>query len=326
MPECRVSVVIPAYNAASTIEETLASVFRQTVPDVEVVVVDDGSTDQTASVLARYGDRIRVLNKVNEGRPAAARNAGVRAARGHYIAFLDADDLWAEEKLALQIAVLDQDPALGLVYTADTTIDARGTELSVNPCLPDARGRIYELLSVRNVMVGSSVMIRRQAFDEAGGFDEDLTSVENWDLWIRIARRWAIEYIDQPLTLYRVHEGNRSGNVELRRRNVFRVLAKHHDPRDCSPGGRRRRREAYFHAYFDVLGKAYFGRLEMGRARMALVRAAILEPRGEVLRLLALSMLGARGFLLLRAVKRGLTGGGSGHEKEAPGKGSAGRS
>lgn len=209
-----------------------------------------------------------------------------------------------ENKLELQVALLDARPEVGLVYTGDVTIDERGRRLSVNPCPAGARGRIHGLLSVHNVMVGSSVVARRRAIEEAGGFDEDLTSIENWDLWIRIARGWAIDYVDEPLTLYRVHSGNRSGNVELRRRNIFRVVAKHHDAADRSPEGRRRRRDAYFHAYFNVLGKAYLGRLEMGPARRALWRALWLKPGADVLRLLCLTMLGKRGFLVLQRAKR----------------------
>ncbi len=304
----RVSVVIPAYNAASTIGQTLDSVFSQTFRDFEVVVVDDGSTDQTRDVVAGYGDRIRVLTKVNEAKPAATRNIGVRAARGELVAFLDADDWWREDKLERQVAVFDGRPDVGLVYTADATVDSAGKVLSVNPCPAEARGRIYELLTVRNAMVGSSVMARREAIARAGGFDESLTSIENWDLWIRISRDWAIEYIDEPLTLYRVHEGNRSSNVELRRQNVFRVLAKYHDPRDLSPSARRRRADAYFHVYFNVLGKAYFSQHEMGAARRVLLRALWLRPDPHVLRLFCLSLLGKRGYVAVRALKRRLSG------------------
>ena len=304
----RVSVVVPAYNAVSTIGQTLDSVFSQTFRDFEVVVVDDGSTDGTRGVIAGYGERIRVLTKVNEAKPAATRNLGVRAARGELVAFLDADDWWREDKLERQVAVFDGRPDVGLVYTADATVDAAGKLLSVNPCPAEARGRIYELLTVRNAMVGSSVMARREAIARAGGFDENLTSIENWDLWIRISRDWAIEYVDEPLTLYRVHAGNRSSNVGLRRQNVFRVLAKYHDPLDPSPSARRRRVDAYFHAYFNVLGKAYFSQHEMGAARRVLLRALWLKPDRHVLRLVFLSLLGKHGYVAARALKRRLSG------------------
>lgn len=305
----RVSVVIPAYNAAGTLPEALDSVFRQTFTDYEVVVVDDGSTDSTPELLAGYGDRLRVFYKVNEGKPAAARNLGVNRARGEYVAFLDADDRWLPEKVALQANLLDSRPAVGLVYTATAVVDGKGRELRVSRCAPETRGRIGGLLSVRNVMVGSSVMARRRAIEEAGGFDESLTSIENWDLWIRIARQWQVDFVDQPLTLYRIHEGNRSANVELRRRNIFRIITKNHDPGDRSQEARRLRREAYFNAYYQVLGMGYFDRLEMGKAAAALWRAFCLKPRRDVARLLGLSLLGRRPYLALRALATSLRGG-----------------
>src|SRR6266545_3624012 len=115
----RVSVVMPAYNAAPTVGQALDSVLSQTFRDFEVVVVDDGSTDHTREVLAGYGDRIRMFDKVNEGKPASTRNLGVREARGELVAFLDADDCWRKEKLERQVGVFDGRHDVGLVYTAD---------------------------------------------------------------------------------------------------------------------------------------------------------------------------------------------------------------
>jgi len=304
----RVSVVIPAYNAAATLPETLASVFAQTFADLEVIVVDDGSTDETPALLAAYGDRIRVLRKVNEGRPSTTRNLGAKAARGELVAFLDADDRWQPEKLARQVALFAANSRLGLVYTAAAVIDASGRVLRVNPCPPGGRGQVYPLLAVRNMMVGSSVMARRAAIAEAGWFDEELTSIENWDLWIRIARRWEVDCVDEPLTLYRVHAGNRSADVELRRRNIFRILEKTHDATDPSPEAQRLRRDAYFNAYYVVLGMGYFDRLEMGAAARALARAFLLRPRADVARLLVTTLLGRRLYLTLRAAKQQVTG------------------
>ncbi|MGD8394527.1 MAG: glycosyltransferase family 2 protein [Candidatus Eiseniibacteriota bacterium] len=318
------SVVIPAYNAARTLPATLASVFAQTCQDYEVIVVDDGSTDATPSLLSGYGDRLRVVRKPNEGRPAAARNRGLEAARGTYVAFLDADDLWRPAKLECQLVLLDANPRLGLCYTAAALIDQDGAPLGEHRCPAEGRGRIYDLLSVRNIMVGSSVAARRAAILAAGGFDESLTSIENWDLWIRIARDWEVDFVDEPLTIYRKHAGNRSVDPELRRCNIFRILDRHHDATDRSPAARRRRREAYFNAYFLVLGIGYFGRLDMGPARAAFWHAFWLQPSVEVARYLALSLLGRHGFLALRALKRQL--GGGGHDTNRAGTdGDAGR-
>jgi glycosyltransferase involved in cell wall biosynthesis len=300
-----VSVVIPAWNAARTLPETLESAFAQTFTDWELIVVDDGSTDDTPAVLARYGDRIRVLHKQNEGRPSTTRNLGVKSARGELVALLDADDRWHPDKLAKQVALFDRNPELGLAYTAATIIDGQGRTLQVNPCSPEARGRIHSLLVTRNIMVGSSAMARAAALADAGYYDESLTSAENWDLWIRIARRWEVDYVPEPLTYYRVHGGNRSSAVALRRQNIFKILAKHHDPADRSKAARRLRREAYFNVYYAVLGMSYFEQLAMRQAAAALTRAFFLKPRPDVARLLALSLLGRRGFLALRGLVRG---------------------
>jgi glycosyltransferase involved in cell wall biosynthesis len=305
----RVTIVIPAWNAAPTLPETLDSVFRQTFTDYEVVVVDDGSTDGTADLLGRYGDRVRVLTKPNEGRPSTTRNLGVRAARGELIAFLDADDRWQPEKLARQVALFDRNPALGLVYSAVTVIDGEGQPLRVARCPAAGRGRAYAILSTRNFIVGSSAMARRTAIESAGYYDESLTSAENWDLWIRIARDWEIDFVPEPLTDYRVHPGNRSARVALRERNIFRILEKNHDPADRSPEGRARRRDAYFNAYYTTLGRGHFERLEMGAAARAFWRAFRLKPRLDVARLLAYSLLGRRAFLAAQRVKRALVPG-----------------
>jgi glycosyltransferase involved in cell wall biosynthesis len=307
----RVSVVVPAWNAARTLPETLDSALAQTFTDLEVIVIDDGSTDDTQEILWRYGDRIRVLHKANEGRPSTTRNVGFKAARGDLIALLDADDRWHPEKVAKQVALFDRNPRLGLAYTAATIIDGEDRVIQVNPCSPNARGQIHSLLATRNIMVGSSAMARRQAVVDAGYYDVSLTSAENWDLWIRIARNWEVDFVPEPLTYYRIHSGNRSSAVELRRRNIFRILEKHHDPRNRSPEARRLRRDAYFNVYYFVLGMSYFERLEMGPAARSLARAFLLKPDRGVARLLGLSLLGRHGFLALRRLKRGLQGPGT---------------
>jgi len=308
----RVSVVIPAWNAARTLPETLASVFGQSFADYEVLVVDDGSTDGTADLLRDYGDRVRVLVKPNEGRPSTTRNLGVRAARGELIAFLDADDRWQPEKLARQVALFDRNPALGLAYSGATVIDGDGRPVRVLRCAAAGRGRAYGLLSTRNFIVGSSAMVRRAAIESAGYYDESLTSAENWDLWIRIARDWEIDFVPEPLTDYRVHAGNRSARVALRERNIFRILEKNHDPADRSPEARARRRDAYFNAYYTTLGRGHFERLEMGEAARAFWRAFRLKPRLDVARLLGYSLLGRRGFLAAQRLKRALAPGRAG--------------
>ena len=173
----KVSVVIPVYNGAATIGHALASVFAQSYSDYEVVVLDDGSTDDTASVLAGYGDRIRVISQPNRGL-SAARNAGVRASGGEYVAFLDDDDEWMPEKLARSAAILDQDPSCALVYTGAFKVDLNGwpmpnqdsqTQGVDSPTLAQMLERPWNV-------VPSQFMVRREVFDRCGGFDERYVS------------------------------------------------------------------------------------------------------------------------------------------------------
>src|SRR6267142_4272392 len=170
-PLCRsdaplVSVVIPNYNCGRFLAETLESVFAQTYPNVEVIVVDDGSTDDSLNVLESFAARVRVVRQANQG-VSAARNAGIRESRGAFVAFLDADDLWHPEKLTKQIAVF-ANPAVGLVYCAVEYIDEQGRSLGTN--FTGRRGRVLRsiaLLQGTIVLAGvSTAVVRRECFDK----------------------------------------------------------------------------------------------------------------------------------------------------------------
>jgi glycosyltransferase involved in cell wall biosynthesis len=185
----KVSTVVAVYNGASTVERALRSIFAQTFTDNEVVVVNDGSTDDTASVLARYGDRIRVVTQPNRGL-SAARNAGVRASAGEYVAFLDDDDEWMPEKLARCVPILDADQDCGLVYTFALKVDPQGAAMAS----PDAREdgiespTMKELLARPWNVVPSQFVVRRGVFERCGGFHEQfITSCE--DLYFLLSAR-----------------------------------------------------------------------------------------------------------------------------------------
>ncbi len=173
----RVSIILPVYNGASTISRALESVFAQSFTDYEVVVVDDGSTDDTASMLAGYGDRIHVLSQTNRGL-SAARNAGVRASSGELIAFIDDDDLWMSEKLARCVATLDQDPNCVLAYTGAIRVDLTGTPMpnqNANTDGVDSPTMAQMLARPWNV-VPCQFVVRRTIFERCGGFDERFVS------------------------------------------------------------------------------------------------------------------------------------------------------
>jgi len=176
----RVSVILPVHNGASTIGRALESVFAQSFTDYEVVVVDDGSTDDTPSLLADYGDRIRVFSQSNRG-VSASRNAGVRSATGDYIAFLDDDDEWMPEMLARCAAVLDQDPNCVLAYTGVLRVDLTGTPM---PNQEDQTGAIdsptlAQMLAHPWIIVPSQFIVRRAVFERCDGFDERLMGPED---------------------------------------------------------------------------------------------------------------------------------------------------
>lgn len=188
----KVSVIIPVYNGAATIGRALASVFAQTFTYYEVMVINDGSTDDTAAVLSRYGDRIRVITQPNRGL-SAARNAGVRASHGEYVAFLDDDDQWMPEKLARCVPVLDADPGCALAYTLALKVNAQGKLMgsqSQTEGQPDGveSPTMKEMLTRPWNVVPSQFVVRRDVFERCGGFHERfVTSCE--DLYFLLTAR-----------------------------------------------------------------------------------------------------------------------------------------
>jgi glycosyltransferase involved in cell wall biosynthesis len=173
----RVSIILPVYNGAATIGGALESVFAQTFTDYEIVAVDDGSTDETASVLASYGDRIHVISQRNRGL-SAARNAGVRGSSGEYIAFIDDDDLWMPEKLARCVAVLDQDPNCVVAYTGAVRVDLSGTPMPIQNADADRvdSPTMAQMLARPWNVVPCQFVVRREVFERCGGFDERFVS------------------------------------------------------------------------------------------------------------------------------------------------------
>ncbi len=178
-----VSVVIPAYNAERFIVETVNSALNQTYQDLEVIVVDDGSKDGTVAALAQFGNRIRVHQQANGG-VAKARNTGVSLARGTYIAFLDADDLWLPQKLERQLT-----STAPMSYTDRLNIGERGHLPELHSEIKPMRGGdlFVPLMREQNFITSTSVMLRRALFEKMGGFYTGLNGTEDWDLWIRIA-------------------------------------------------------------------------------------------------------------------------------------------
>ena len=215
-----ISVIVPAFNASTYIGEALTSIVHQTHKNWEIIVIDDGSTDATIDVLSGYASNIRLIKQNNKG-PAAARNLGAKSARGEWLAFLDADDTWAPDKLARQL--LD----VGKANWSYTDMLFKG---GVNDGLRDSEftekheGEVLEKLVLGNFISTSTVLIRRRSFEESGGFDESLPSIEDWELWTRIASNNPVSYVNEPLTRYRVHPSSTSRKTRKTLPNHLRVI------------------------------------------------------------------------------------------------------
>lgn len=223
-----VSVVIPAYNADWCVAKAIDSVLgQQDGADFEVLVVDDGSTDGTAAVLARYGDAIRVLRQRNLGL-SAARNAGLRAARGEFVAFLDADDWWLPGKLGRQLVLMRSRTEVGFCSTAARVEDPDGCLLNLWPAARWQGSFLVHLFgSAADVAgSGSAVMARRALFDRVGGFDESLRSLEDIDMWMRLAAAADYACIDEPLVVILKRPGSMSRNLDVMRNAAVQVMRK----------------------------------------------------------------------------------------------------
>lgn len=222
-----VSVVIPAYNAAWCVGKAIDSVLEQDYTERELLVVDDGSSDDTAAVLAGYGSAIRVITQSNGGL-SSARNVGILASRGSLVAFLDADDWWMPGKLKRQVELMDSRPDLGFSSTAARVEDTDGRLL--NLWVGSGRnGSFLEHLFGSNGAVpgsGSAVMVRRALFDRVGIFDESLRSLEDIDMWMRLAAASSYADIDEPLVVILKRPASMSRNLDVMRESAIRVMKK----------------------------------------------------------------------------------------------------
>ena len=200
-PTPRLTVILPVYNGERFLPEAIASVAAQGYPDVELIVVDDGSTDGSAAIIDGLGDDVRVIHQANAG-PASARNRALEIATGELITFIDVDDLWPEGKLDLQVRFLHDHPELDVVLGRIQYMTMAGARM------PHIRFEDDELKTISNVHLGSGVF-RRRAFDVVGGFDEDFRFGEDIDWFLR-AREIGLEFrvLSDITLLYRLHQSN----------------------------------------------------------------------------------------------------------------------
>lgn len=274
-----VSIIIPAYNTAKYIGATIASIVAQTYTSYEIIVVNDGSPDTPAieAALAPFRDRIIYLVQENRG-IAVTRNRAIRIARGRYIALLDSDDAWEPDYLAVQVAALEADPGLAVVYPNARIVGdhphAGRTYMDV--CPSDGPVTVQSLLT-QKCQVFISVLMRRDAIERVGLFDEQLRSVEDFDLWLRLlAAGERIAYDRRVLVRFLKRRGSLSANPIWMAENVLRVLDKAAKTLNLSAGDFAvlEQRRAYFRAVLELTrGKHAFFRLDTTAALEHIERA-----------------------------------------------------
>lgn len=279
----RVSVVVPAHNAAATVVDTVRAALAQSFRDLEVLVVDDGSTDDTVARLAGLRDpRLRVRRFARAGLPTA-RNRGIAATRGELVAFLDADDLWTPDKIASQVAALDARPEAGVAYSWVRFVDARGRPLGAQA--PVVRtGDVYAALLVENfVACGSNLLVRRRALEDVGGFDPACRVSEDWELAVRLAARWPFVLVARYQVLYRQATGSMTAGLAAdperwateMRAVVERVFAA------APPALQRLKRRRLARGHLHIAHRALLSARDAAAVRQAgrqLRRALVLDP------------------------------------------------
>jgi glycosyltransferase involved in cell wall biosynthesis len=245
-----VSVVIPAYNHANYLRTAIESVLAQTWSDFEIVVVDDGSPDHTPTVAAEFGNRIQYIRQPNQGM-AAARNRGIHHSSGGLISFLDDDDLWMPDYLATVVPRFESDSNLAALHTGcQLTSDTEGVDLPQAGTRTVPADQLYDELLINGFFPPSSVTVRRTCLESVGVFDENLQGLADWELWLRISRRYKFAGIPDILVRYRIHSGGLSSNVKHMTEDRLRAVQKHFGP----PTGStetwgKSKRKAYAYAY-----------------------------------------------------------------------------
>jgi len=194
-----VSVIIPTYNRAAYLQKALQSVKEQTYQTLEIIIIDDGSVDDTRKMLENYGGELHYFYQENRG-ISGARNAGIRRAHGEYIAFLDSDDFWLPDKTEQQLAIFKQHPEYGLVASRCASIRLDGSYREKNR--PGRSGWVLEDLFKANFIRTSAAMVKQECFKNIGLFDEDLKECEEYDLWLRIAAHYPMGFINKSLAVY----------------------------------------------------------------------------------------------------------------------------
>lgn len=225
MPE--VSVIIPTFNRDHLLEKAICSVLQQTYENFELIIVDDNSKDNTSGLVSKIKDkRLKYIKHEKQKGGSESRNTGVAASSGKYLAFLDDDDEWLPDKLQLQIDLFKQNPDAGLVYSGYYYVEAK-TNSVFREFRPEKKGMLDDRLLQENcVGTTSTAVVRKDCFEDVGGFDANLRGCQDWDLWIRIARRFPIDYVAKPLVRFLNHDVRITHDVNAKIQGKERLLDK----------------------------------------------------------------------------------------------------
>jgi glycosyltransferase involved in cell wall biosynthesis len=274
-----VDVIIPVFNAARYLPIALESVYGQTFSDWHIVLVDDGSTDNTTEViapyLARFGSRITYIRRTNQG-PSAARNAAIRASTSEFIALLDADDAWLPCRLLESMTIMSKHPQAGLAYGLVTYMDSEGNLGSTWEGNRNyAEGSIAPQIYMRKVELPCpTITFRRRCIEEAGLFDEAMRATEDRDLWLRIAFRSEVAFIPKVIAYYRVSPTSASANMQKMFEGQLQFLRKHYGAKGCGLRARQIARATVYKQRAEALKRHD----KSGAALLTALRAAAIYP------------------------------------------------
>ena len=210
-----VSVILPTFNRADFIANSVKSLISQTYKNLEIIIVDDGSTDDTENIIKNFKDeRIKYI-KLNENHGANyARNTGLKIAQGQFITFVDSDDEFKDVKIEEELKILSQNESTGLIYSWFYRCHNEDVKEEYKLSLePKFGGNIFNELLYKNVIGNPSPLIRKECFDKVGKFDENMQSCQDWEMWIRISKDYNIEYLDKPLMKTTIHVSQISSNI-----------------------------------------------------------------------------------------------------------------